>query len=247
MKKELKKLYSTFPPPDNEEKERLAAQLEGKRLVPAPEQSLVWFVGSQLRFVSKPILALQLLLLCLYGIVTGVILTDSDGYLLMVPLAPLAVMLGTFELSRSCRWNMTELEMPSRFSLPQVLLARFIIAAVTDVVTLTVMLVTTAARTGYSFGAMIVYGLVPSFMAAAGSLFLLHRSSAGVQGYLMAAYCLSLSVLGLISIEAWPAWYDEAAIIIWLLILAVSAVAFAAELSRLIRSSAMTMERICLQ
>lgn len=244
LKSDLRQLYAAIPPPDAGNKMKLMDRT-GACQPPMPRQtSLLWFIRSQLPFVSKPVLILQLLLLCLYGIASGVVLTGRDGYLLMVPMAPIVVLLGTWELARSYRWNMTELEIPSRFSLAQVLLARFVIAAVTDVLVLTVMLVTTAARTGYSFGALIVYGLVPSFMAAAGSLCLLQKSSPGAQGYLMAAYCLSLSVLGLISIEARPGWYDEAAITIWLLILVVSAGAFAAELWRLIKSSARWAERI---
>lgn len=244
LKNDLRQLYAAIPPPDAGNKVQLMNRAGAIQPPMSRQTSLLWFIRSQLRFVSKPVLILQLLLLCLYGIVSGVVLTGRDGYLLMVPLAPLVVLLGTWELARSYRWNMTELELPSRFSLAQVLLARFVIAAVTDVLVLTVMLLTTAARTGYSFGALIVYGLVPSFMAAAGSLCLLHRSSPGAQGYLMAAYCLSLSVLGLISIEARPEWYDEAAITIWLLMLVVSAGAFAAELWRLIKGACRPMERI---
>ena len=52
------------------------------------------------------------------------ILKDSDGFLLLVAAAPLVVLLGSGELSRSFRYHMTELELPSHFSLPQIFMAK---------------------------------------------------------------------------------------------------------------------------
>lgn len=79
------------------------------------------------------------------------ILKDSDGFLLLVAAAPLVVLLGSGELSRSFRYHMTELELPSRFSLPQIFMARFVIAAVVDTLSLTCMLIMTAMKTYFTF------------------------------------------------------------------------------------------------
>lgn len=44
---------------------------------------MLQFIKGQIRFVNKSLFACQLLLLCLYGLFTTMILKDSDGFLLL--------------------------------------------------------------------------------------------------------------------------------------------------------------------
>ena len=248
LENDLRKLYSAVPSiPDADVKKNLMVRARNKRLALPTKTSLLWFVRAQIRFVNKRVLVFQFLLLCLYGFITTVILKDNDGYLLLVPLAPIVVLLGTHELSRSYLYNMTELELPSRFSLAQILLARFVIVTVTDTLSLTAMLITTAMRTQYTVCSLIIYGLVPSFLAAAGSLFLLNRNRNTNASYYMSAYCVSLSALGAVSIEIWPTWYDSAAIMMWLLILIISAGFWGVELYKMLKDSTKRLEHVSLQ
>lgn len=243
LKNELRELYHAVPPlPDTTKKALLMEKARCKRLALPTETSMMRFIKGQVRFVNKSFFVCQLLLLCLYGLFTTMILKDSDGFLLLVAIAPLAVGLSTGEFSRSFRYNMAELELPSRFSLPQILLARFLIAAVADTLSLTCMLIMTAMKTYFTFGALILYGLVPSFLAASGSLFLLNRSRNVNTHYYVTAYCIALSVFGIISVTARPAWYDSAAITVWLIILAICVGVFALELRKLFRDFAKRLE-----
>lgn len=241
LKKELRELYGDVPPVPDPERVAELMSLAGKKSPALPkERSLYWFIRSQLRFVSRKFLALQLLLICLYGFFTTAILQDNDGFLLLVPFAPIAVLLGTGELSRSFRFNTTELELSSRFSLPQVLLARLVITAVVDTLSLSCMLVLTAMKTYQTFGALILYGLVPSLLAAAGALFLINRCR-GTQ-YYVSAYCIALSAIGAISLNAWPEWYNGTATAVWLIVLAVSAVGFGLEVYKLLQDCSKRLE-----
>lgn len=238
LKNKLRELYNTAPQkPDAGNKATLITLARNKRLALPTETSLFWFIKSQIHFVNKSFLACQFLLLCFYGFFTTVVLKDNDGFLLLVPLVPIVVMFSTSEISRSFRFNMAEMELPSRFSLPQILLARFVIAAVIDILSLTCMLILTAMKTYYTFGALVLYGLVPGFLAAAGSLFLQNRSRSVNSQYYVSAYCVSLSVFGAISIEAWPTWYDSAAVTVWLVILIISASVFIVELNKMFQDS----------
>lgn len=248
LKKELRELYDTVPPiPDSNQITELITQAERKTLVLPKESSLCWFIKAQIRFISWRFLMFQLLLICLYGFFTTVILRDNNGFLLLVPAAPIAVMLGTGEFSRSFRFNTTELELPSRFSLPQVLLARLTITVAINMLSLTCMLILTAMKTYYTFGPLILYGLVPSLLAAAGSLFLINHSRDTSSAYYVSAYCITLSAIGAISLTAWPEWYNGAATAVWLLVLAISAIAFAEEIYRLIHSCSEHLECVKLQ
>ena len=238
LKNELRQLMQAAPPlPDAAKKAQLMEQARSKRLSLSTETSMLQFIKGQIRFVNKSLFACQLLLLCLYGLFTTMILKDSDGFLL----------LGSGELSRSFRYHMTELELPSRFSLPQIFMARFVIAAVVDTLSLTCMLIMTAMKTYFTFGALILYGLVPSFLAASGSLFLLNRSRNANTHYYVTAYCVGLSAFGLVSVSALPDWYDSAAITVWLLILAISIGVFALELWKLFKDSAKRLECVPLK
>lgn len=248
LKKELRELYGDVPPvPDSGRVTELMALASKKTPALPKEHSLYWFIKTQIRFVSRKFLVFQLLLVCLYGFFTTVVIQDNDGFLLLVPFAPIAVLFGTGELSRSFRCNMTELEFPSRFSLTQILLARLLITAVVDMLSLSGMLLLTEMKTYHTFGALILYGLVPSLLAAAGALFLINRSQGGNAHYYVSAYCITLSVIGAISLTAWPEWYNGAATAVWLLVLAVSAIAFAAEAYKLLHDYAGYPECVKLQ
>lgn len=239
LKKELREFYREAPAiPDSDRKDELTAWAKGKQLSLPLEDSVFWFIRSQIRFVNRNLLLLQFLLIILYWFFTTAVLRDNDAFLLLVPFSPLAVLPGTWEISRSGRCKMTEMELPSRFSLPQVLLARIVIAAVLDIVSLTCMLAISAPEVGCTFGALILYGLVPGILAAAGSLFLFNRCCGQSAGYAVSAYCVSLSGFGAVSLNIWPKWYDRAAISAWMAVLAVSAVFLTEELHKMFHDCA---------
>lgn len=245
LKRELRAFYRTVPPiPDSSTTASRIARAGRKTQALPRETSIFWFMRTQLRFINRRLLILQFLLICLYGFFTTAVLQDSDAFLLLVPLAPIAVLLGTGELSRSFRCNMAELEFPSRFSLSAVLLARLLITAAVDVLSLSCMLILTAMKTYHTFGALILYGLVPSFLAAAGSLFLMNRCRSSSVQYAVSAYCVGLSVFGSVSLNTWPEWYNGAAAAVWGIVLAVSAVILAAELDRMLRDCAGGLEHL---
>jgi len=228
--------------PDPSRAAELIARANRKTPALPRETSVVWFIRTQLRFINRKFLVLQLLLICLYAFFTAAVLRDSDAFFLLVPLAPIAVLLGTGELSRSFRFSMTELELPSRFSLAQILLARLVITAAADMLSLSCMLILTAMKTYHTFGALILYGLVPSLLAAAGSLFLINRSRNANAQYCVSAYCAGLSALGAVSLNTWPEWYNGAAAAVWCAVLAVSAVILAAELYKMLHDCSKGLE-----
>ena len=89
LKNELRQLMQAAPPlPDAAKKAQLMEQARSKRLSLSTETSMLQFIKGQIRFVNKSLFACQLLLLCLYGLFTTMILKDSDGFLLLVAAAP---------------------------------------------------------------------------------------------------------------------------------------------------------------
>ena len=243
LKRELKAFYQAAPPmPRADLIAELKLRAKRNALTPPRDPSLYRFIRTQIRFLNRKLLVLQFLLICLYAVYTITVLQDNQTFLLLVPISPLAVLLGSGELSRSSRCGMAELEFPSRFSLPQILLARLILIAVVDLFSLTCMLCLTAMKTYYSLGVLILYGLVPTLLAAAGSLFFLnHFRSANTQ-YYISAYCVSLSALGALSINLRPEWYIGTATAVWITVLVLSVAVLAAEIYKLFRDCSKQLE-----
>ena len=243
LKRELKAFYQAAPPmPRTDLIAQLKTQAKKNALTPPRDPSLYRFIRAQIRYLNRKLRVLQFMLICLYTVYTLMLLQVNQTFLLLVPISPLAVLLGSGELSRSSRYGMAELEFPSRFSLPQILLARLILIAAVDLFSLTCMLCLTAMKTYYSLGALILYGLVPTLLAAAGSLFFInHFRSANTQ-YYISAYCVSLSALGALSINLRPEWYIGTAAAVWITVLVLSVAVLAAEIYKLFRDCSKQLE-----
>jgi hypothetical protein len=137
---------------------------------------------------------------------------------------------------------MVELEIPTRFSLRQVLLARLLIIVVADVFTLTCILILTALRTYTAIHALILYGLVPCLVTAYGSLFIMNRYNDSYNHYYTTIFCIALSVVGGISIEFWPAWYHTSALGIWIVAFFISLAGVSYEVWNLLHASSRKLE-----
>ena len=168
------------------------------------EKSLLWFISSQIRFISRKVLALQLMLVCAYGILVNFVLQDMDAFRLLVTVAPLIVLISCGEFSLPYRCGMAEVEQCARFSLQKVLLARLCIYVFFDVLCLSCILGLTAMQSYDAFGRIILYGLVPMALAALGSLWFINHSRYTLLPYYNAAYCVALSLVGTITASSWP-------------------------------------------
>lgn len=234
LKKKLREFYQETPPmPDFNRKDELAEWARGKKISLPLEDSVLWFIRKQIVFVSRNMLLFQFILIALYWFFTITVRRENDAFQLLALFSPLAVLPGVLELSRSYRYGMTELELPSRFSLPQILLARIVIGAVLDLASLACMLAMAALRSNCTVGALILYGFVPGILTASGSMFLFNRCRSRNVGYAISAYCISLSGIGAASLNIWPEWHNRAAVSVWMAVLAGSAVFLAEELYKM--------------
>jgi hypothetical protein len=236
-------MYQSAPPmPDAEGINFMIQEAKSLKRVIPKESSLFWFVKTQMRFIDIKVWIFQILLLCVYTFFVCFTLQDTEGFLLLVPITPILVFIGTSELSRSFRYRMAEMEIPTRFSLRQVLLARLIIIVAADLFTLTCLMIITALQAYTAINALILYGIVPCLVTAYGCLWIMNRCNSSYSQYYTAAYCIALSVVGGISINLWPVWYNASAQGIWLLVFCIALAGVYSEVCKMLRNCFQKLE-----
>ncbi len=243
MQKKLVEMYQSVPPmPDTRGKTSIIKEAKSiKRVIPK-ESSLFWFVKTQIRFIDIKVWIFQILLLCVYSFFVCVTLQDTEAFLLLVPITPIAVFISTSELSRSFRYRMAEMEIPTRFSLRQVLLARLIIIVAADLFSLTCLLIITALQAYMTISALILYGIVPCLVTAYGCLWIMNRCNNAYSQYYTAAYSIAISVVGGISVNLWPIWYDASAQGIWFLVFCIALAGVCAEVCKMLHNCSRKLE-----
>lgn len=243
IQKKLVEMYQSVPPmPDVRGITSIIQEVKSLTLVIPKESSLFWFIKTQIRFIDIKVWIFQILLLCAYAFFVCVTLQDMEGFLLLVPITPIVVFVGTSELSRSFRYRMAEMEIPTRFSLRQVLLARLIIIVAADLFTLTCLMIITALQAYTTIYALILYGIVPCLVTAYGCLWIMNRCNSSYSQYYTATYSIALSVVGGISINLWPVWYSALAQGIWLLVFCIALVGVYFEVCRMLHNCSRKLE-----
>ncbi len=243
IQKRLEEMYQSVPPmPDSEGITSIIQEAKSIKCVIPKESSLFWFVKTQIRFIDIKVWIFQILLLCAYAFFVSVTLQDIDGFLLLVPITPIVVFISTSELSRSFRCRMAEMEIPTRFSLRQVLLARLIIIVAADLFTLTCLMIITILQAYTTINALILYGIVPCLVTAYGCLWIMNRCNSSYSPYYTAAYSIALSVVGGISINLWPVWYNASAQGIWLLVFCIALAGVCSEVCKMLRNCSRKLE-----
>ena len=243
IQKKLVEMYQSVPPmPDAEGMTSIIKEAKSIKGVIPKESSLFWFVKTQIRFIDIKVWIFQILLLCMYALFVCATLQNTEGFLLLVPITPIVVLIGTSELSRSFRYRMAEMEIPTHFSLRQVLLARLIIIVAADLFTLTCLMIITALQAYTAINALILYGIVPCLVTAYGCLWIMNRCNRSYSQYYTATYSIALSVVGGISINLWPVWYNASAQGIWLLVFCLALVGFYSEVRKMLNNCSRKLE-----
>ena len=100
------------------------------KTMPVPQLDPRGFFFTQLQYIRKRtwIFSIFILLACI-----GIVRFASDGVCWKTAaLLPFLTLITTTEFARSTQWNMVELEMSCKYSLSQILMARFLIFGTVD-------------------------------------------------------------------------------------------------------------------
>lgn len=238
IKDELRAYYRrTDAPIDEAEKARVVALVSQEAAAQGadPRESVpFWrFLVGQLRFVNPLAWVLQVALLVGMLVLVGS-LGESDWSMLVVMIAAvLSVALAVPSVFKSFENNMSELEASCRHDSAQVLLCRFVLFGLADVLWISLATWLVPALVDGDPFRVFLYAATPYF-AFCSICFYLSRKLRGqcVKACIGAAACMVVALWA--ARVMFPAWYAETSILVWCIALAVSLVLAVHEARRLI-------------
>ena len=177
IKSELKKHYQNIPPipnPNGKNQTIIRARevryaTEGETLVFAK------FLFSQFGFIRRKIWFAQLLIIWACGLALFYLPEEARTMAVISAAAPLIVLTNVFELSRSYTHGMVEIELSTRYSFRQLMIARLSVLGMVDVLCLTILLVLSGVQLPTEAYATILYTLVPFLVTCFVCLLVLNR------------------------------------------------------------------------
>lgn len=239
MKEELRSYYKrTDASIDEAEKARVvqlfsqtaAAHSAGEQMGTAP----FWrFILGQLRFVSPLAWVAQIALLMGMLLIVDACKESATAMLIVMTAAVLSVTIAIPSVFKSFESNVAELEASCHHNSAQVLVSRFILFGLGDVLWMTLAIWLVPSIAGGDPFRVFLYASTP-FFAFCSLTFYLSRLTNGhcVKACFATAACVIAAIWG--SNELFPLWYSNASIVVWSLALLAALMLAAYETHKLV-------------
>lgn len=182
LKRSIQKAFEA-PTPNQQEKERFL------RTLPQPKISMWRFILNQTAYLRKWILILSVLLL--FPALMGAYYIDKNTLWIISALIPFLALMAVAEGARSTMYGMSELEMSTRFSLKSVILARWSVLGLIDILVLCCVVPLCCISNNVSLLQTGAYLFVPYLLTVDISLWITRR----FQGKEAIYGCMSVAVL----------------------------------------------------
>lgn len=190
LEQQLKKYRITEP--DMEKKEQTKMLLKKANIT--FHMTDTQFILGQMGFIKCRVWIGQFVLLMVICMVLhSYTVTNTINYLelpMFSALAPLLLVFNIEELARISYRSMLEIEMATKYSLKKLMLSRFCILGITDLVVLTAFIFLLNMYSGKSLFLIVMYSLVPFNITVIGLLHLLKYQAKGRYDYMALAYTL---------------------------------------------------------
>ena len=167
MKQTLRNVLDTYQPPAPEPSAK-AALLAARRTLPG--LSPAGFLWTQLGFIRPRMWAAQGILLAALAMLVYRAPGAESVYLLLGSLLPLLLVINITDLVRVYNGGMLELELATRYNLPQVCAARLLLFGLVDFALLGVAAALGAAALRAHLFTLLLYCLTPFLLMCAGCL-----------------------------------------------------------------------------
>lgn len=239
LERNLHRALHTVPPPDAMAKQRTQQLVWNSVQAGEKRLSRLGFFFLQGGFLRKRVWILQLLLLVLSGIALFAFQPECRaGITLVSAVSPLLVLAGMNELFRSYRYGTDEIELSTRYSLQQVMLARICVLGGIDTLCLTVLLLLAGAQLPFALHALLLYVCVPFLITSAGCLFILNRTRNRDGSFVCAAWGIGVVIFSMVLSQGFPRVYETQQLWIWLAVFVVALLGVLREGRRMIRMAA---------
>lgn len=169
MKDDVRRLLDSCPPPPPDPAAK-DALLAAWRALPRRGLSPAAFLRAQLGFIRPRMWAAQGLLLAVLTVLMRSVPCVEQVYLLLGASLPLLLIINIADFMRIYNGHMLELELATRYSLPQVCAARLLIFGITDSAVVLCAAALGAAVTRTHLLTFLLYCLTPFTLMCAGCL-----------------------------------------------------------------------------
>ena len=233
----LKKHYRNAPPPDPAGIEQTLARAQ--KVMPAAKYPILplWrFLFSQFSFIRKRVWLAQFLVVLACGLTLFLLPREAKTIALISAAAPLIVLTNVFELSRSYTHGMVEIELSTRYSFRQLMLARLSVLGAVDILCLTVLLIFSGMQISVEKYAIILYAFVPFLATCFACLLILNRIKRRESTYYCAAVGLCITFAIGIATMQYPQIFELAAIWAWAVIFIFTFTGMICEVRRMLKN-----------
>lgn len=246
IENELKKHYQNVPPMPNPDGVNQTVIRAREAIHPSEEEALsFWrFLFSQFGFIRKKVWIAQLFIILACGLALFYLPEEAKTIAIISAAAPLIVLTNVFELSRSYTHGMVEIELSTRYSLKQLMIARLSVLGMVDIFCLTILLVISGVQLSIETYAIILYAFVPFLITCFACLLVLNHIKRKECNYYCAAVGFSISLAIGIGTVQYPQIYELAAIWVWLILFILSLAGLVFEINRMLKNCGQKLNTI---
>ncbi len=184
LKLEIKSAYEL---PESHRKKEFLMNLE------VPKTNLCEFFMSQLKYIRKRVFFIEtiIMLICLIPLLNLKYSNANIKYISMLSsIIPFFVLIVVTEISRSIAYNMAELEMTTRYSLGQIIIARTTILGSVNFIFLIFLLMVLSFKFEYNILNLCLYIIIPFLLTCFVSLYVMNY----VRNKNVNFYCAGISI-----------------------------------------------------
>lgn len=238
IKNELRKHYKNVPPMPNPDGINQTI-IRAREVIQATEDEALsfWrFLFSQFGFIRKKVWIAQLFIILACGLALHYLPEEAKTFAIISAAAPLIVLTNVFELSRSYAHGMVEIELSTRYSFKQLMIARLSVLGMVDILCLTILLVFSGVQLSTETYAIILYAFVPFLVTCFCCLLILNRIKRKECNYYCAAVGLFITLAISIVTVQYPQIYELAAIWAWLIMFVAAFAGMVFEIHKMLKN-----------
>ncbi|KEI06942.1 hypothetical protein [Clostridium botulinum] len=242
MKKDLqesiKSLYDSVPPSSKEDglEETI---LRVRQLVVQSQynKASFWqFFFAQFSLIRKKVWIIQMLIVLLCSIRLFCFSDGIDTLVMISSTAPLLILAGIQEVTRSYKYKTLEIELSTIYSFKQLILTRITILGLVDIFILTIVLILSGINLNLNLIVLILYIFVPFLVTCFTSLFILNYFKNTDCNYM--CIVMGIATVALITVTAtfWPNLYKPSAYLLWGVLFIVAFIGVVVEMYKLVKN-----------
>lgn len=227
-------IKSAYELPESSRKKDFLMNLEMPRI------SFYEFFISQIKYIRKRVFFIQtiVMLICLIAILSIDKSNLNIKYISILPSAiPFFVLIIATEISRSISYNMTELEMTTRYSLGQIIIARTAILGSVNFIFLIFLLIYLKLKLEYSILSLSLYIFIPFLLTCFGSLYVMNYVRNKNVNFYCAGISIFISLANILLYNVRGDTYNYLSVKFWLILFAALILGVIVQARKFIRST----------